>query len=104
MKAVIFCAAGMSTSFLVSSTQKAAKARKVELEFDAFPESQIKKYLGKTDLVLLGPQISYQRDAVREMYAPYHTPVEVVPLKAYGLMDGNAVLDLILRILQKKEE
>ena len=102
-KVAIFCAAGMSTSFLVSSIRKAAAKRGIELEIDAFPESQVKKFLGKVDVILLGPQIAYRKDAVEEMYRPYNTPVAGVPLKMYGTMDGDGVIDLVLQSLKKED-
>lgn len=104
IKVAIFCAAGMSTSFLVNNVKKAAAKRGMELEVDAFPESQVKKYLGKVDMVLLGPQISYRETAIQQMYTPYNTPVAGIPLKTYGLMNGDAVIDLVLAHVKKDEE
>lgn len=97
MKVVIFCAAGMSTSILVNKTMAAAKTRGIDLDFKAYPESQMQRHLGKADLVLLGPQIGYKKEKAAELFAPYKMRVQVVPMKDYGTMNGESVLEIILK-------
>jgi PTS system cellobiose-specific IIB component len=99
MKVAIFCAAGMSTSILVQKTMTAANNRGIDLDFKAYPESQMQKLLGKTDLVLLGPQIGYKKDKAVTLFAPYHIPVDVVPMRDYGTMNGENVLEQILNLM-----
>ena len=46
----LFCASGMSTSVLVNKMKDAAKAKGVEAEIAAFPESQMDKHLESMDV------------------------------------------------------
>ncbi|WP_311079657.1 PTS sugar transporter subunit IIB [Paenibacillus polymyxa] len=101
-KIILACAAGMSTSILVSKMKKEAAARSIELNIEAIPESTIKEELeGITDSViaiLLGPQVRMRKKAVTEMAAPYGIPVDVIDTLAYGRKNGGAVLDQALKL------
>lgn len=67
----LFCASGMSTSVLVNKMKEAAKAKGVDAEIIAFPESQMDRHLDSMDVALLGPQVGYtlgkQRNFVNHM-------------------------------------
>ncbi|WP_348620483.1 PTS sugar transporter subunit IIB [Paenibacillus polymyxa] len=101
-KIILACAAGMSTSILVSKMKKEAAARSIELNIEAIPESTIKEELdGITDSViaiLLGPQVRMRKKAVTEIAAPYSIPVDVIDTLAYGRGNGAAVLDQALKL------
>ena len=55
----LFCAAGMSTSLLVNKMIASAKDKGIEVDIEAFPESQMDKRLDNVDVALLGPQVGY---------------------------------------------
>lgn len=97
----LFCAVGMSTSVLVKKMQKAAEARKIEVDIDAFPESQMEKHLQGTDVVLLGPQVAYRLPAAKKICGEKGVPVEVIPMVDYGMMNGEKVLDLAIKLAGK---
>ena len=59
IKIRLFCAAGMSTSLLVSKMKDAAKAKGIEVDIEAFPESQMDNHLENVNVALLGPQVGY---------------------------------------------
>lgn len=94
----LFCASGMSTSVLVSKMREAAKAKGVECEINAYPESQIDQHLDSMDVALLGPQVGYTLGKVKEKCDPAGVPVQVIPMVDYGMMNGTKVLDLALSL------
>ncbi|NSA02839.1 cellobiose-specific phosphotransferase system component IIB [Clostridium beijerinckii] len=55
----LFCAAGMSTSLLVNKMKEAAKNKGIDVDIEAFPESQMDKNIEGVDVALLGPQVGY---------------------------------------------
>lgn len=57
---VLFCAAGMSTSLLVTKMQDAAKAKGEEAEIAAYSIAEMDSVIDKADVVLIGPQIRFQ--------------------------------------------
>ncbi|MGO5137572.1 PTS sugar transporter subunit IIB [Clostridium butyricum] len=96
----LFCASGMSTSVLVNKMKDAAKAKGVEVEIAAFPESQMDKHLESMDVALLGPQVGYRLANAKALCGPKGIPVEVIPMVDYGMMNGAKVLDLALGLVK----
>lgn len=96
----LFCASGMSTSVLVNKMKDAAKAKGVETEIAAFPESQMDKHLDSMDVALLGPQVGYRLANAKALCDPKGVPVEVIPMVDYGMMNGAKVLDLALNLVK----
>lgn len=96
----LFCASGMSTSVLVNKMKDAAKAKGVEAEIAAFPESQMDKHLESIDVALLGPQVGYRLANAKALCGPKGIPVEVIPMVDYGMMNGAKVLDLALGLVK----
>lgn len=99
-KIYLFCAAGMSTSLLVNRMNDVAVEEGYVSKVEAFPMSDISKRGKEADLILLGPQVRFNLDRVREMYPDI--PVETVDTQAYGLMDGKKVLDQARELLKDK--
>ncbi|CAI9395855.1 MULTISPECIES: PTS sugar transporter subunit IIB [Bacillaceae] len=97
-KLLLVCAAGMSTSLLVNKMKDAAKEKGVELEIFALPVSECQKVAHEVDVVLLGPQVRYQKPQVEEIIAG-RVPVEVIDMRAYGTMNGKAVLERALELI-----
>lgn len=94
----LFCASGMSTSVLVNKMKDAAKAKGVEAEIAAFPESQMDKHLESMDVALLGPQVGYRLANAKALCGTKGIPVEVIPMVDYGMMNGEKVLDFALNL------
>jgi len=88
----LVCAAGMSTSLLMSKMEKAAAEMNVDVKIRATPEAQFKAYEKETDILLLGPQVSYIFEKMKKKYEPMGMKVSVVDTVDYGMMNGEKVL------------
>ncbi|WP_440897599.1 PTS sugar transporter subunit IIB [Amphibacillus sp. Q70] len=99
---LLVCAAGMSTSLMVNKMQAAAKNRDEEISINATAGGNIDKYGDQADVLLLGPQISYQKDEYVNKYEPKGIPVAVIDTVDYGLMNGEKVLDQALQMIKEK--
>lgn len=91
-KILLVCAAGMSTSLLVNKMNNAAKEKGVEVEITALPVSEADKLTDEVDIVLLGPQVRFQKPQV-DALVKGRIPVEVIDMRLYGTMNGKAVLE-----------
>ena len=60
MKIRLFCAAGMSTSLLVTKMREAAKAMGIDADIEAAGETRMNEETEGCDVALLGPQIRYK--------------------------------------------
>ena len=98
----LFCAAGMSTSLLVNKMKEAAKTKGIEVDIEAFPESQMDRHLDNVNVALLGPQVGYTIAKAKKICEPKGIPVEVIPMVDYGMMNGAKVLDFALKLAGKE--
>ena len=102
-KIMLVCAAGMSTSLLVTKMKAAAKEMGDEIEIFALPISDGEKKLAEVDCVLLGPQVRFQKAQIEKIIADggYDLPCAVIDMKDYGMMNGKAVYETALKLMNK---
>ena len=100
MKLLLVCNAGMSTSMLVSKIESAAKDQEIDIEVAAYPLTQAEKVIDEWDVVMLGPQVRHCLKKLKK--ATNITPIEVIDMKDYGLMNGANVLKKALEIVNNK--
>lgn len=98
MKVLLVCAAGMSTSMLMKKMDAYAAENGIDLEVAARSFSELKDPKADGyDCILIGPQISYQKDKVAKKADGL--PVEVIPMKDYGRQNCPAIFELINNLI-----
>lgn len=97
----LVCGAGMSTSMMMARMKESAEKRGIEAQIVAMAEAKFPKYAGPTDVLLLGPQVSYTYDKMKSTYEPKGIRVAMIPMADYGRMDGEKVLNDVLAMLEK---
>ncbi len=90
---MLVCAAGMSTSLLVTKMQAAAEAEGLEAEIFAVSADTN----APVDVLLLGPQVRYMQN---EFETKLTIPVAVIDMRDYGTMNGEAVLKTALELMK----
>ncbi len=102
MKRILLCcAAGMSTSLLVSKMQQAATEAKLESKIWAVSIEELQNNIKDgVDAVLLGPQIRYKLNDVKKVCSEQNIPVEVINMVDYGSMNGKKVLNFALELIK----
>lgn len=100
---VLACAAGMSTSMVVTRMEKEAVTRGLEYKIYAIPEQnlrdELQSYGSEVAVVLLGPQVRFKLDENRKLTDNYHIPIAVIETLAYGTLNGAKVLDQALALV-----
>lgn len=96
----LVCAAGMSTSLLVSKMKAVAEKEQKEVSIVAMSESVFNQYKEATDVLLLGPQVSYLLGKMKAAYEPKGIKVALIDPLSYGMMDGKKVLDMALAMVK----
>ncbi|EUJ39411.1 PTS system lactose/cellobiose specific transporter subunit IIB [Brochothrix campestris FSL F6-1037] len=91
---MLACAAGMSTSLLVTKMEEAAKARGLDAKIYAVSVSEVPAQLEKErlDIILLGPQVRYTEKQVAQQIGDRDVKLAVIEMRDYGMMNGEAVL------------
>lgn len=97
---LLVCSAGMSTSLLVNKMKAAAKEKGIEININAMPISECSSVIDKVDIVLLGPQVRFQKPQV-DALVKGRIPVEIIDMRLYGTMNGKAILEQVLKTLEK---
>ena len=92
---LLVCAAGMSTSLLVNKMKAAATEKGIEVSIQALPVSEASSVIDQMDIVLLGPQVRFQKPQV-DALVNGRIPVDVIDMRLYGTMNGKAVLESAL--------
>ncbi|KAF6681488.1 MULTISPECIES: PTS sugar transporter subunit IIB [Pantoea] len=100
---VLACAAGMSTSMVVTRMEKEAAARGLTFQIYAIPEQNLREelqnYGNEVVVVLLGPQVRFKLEENRKLTDSYQLPIAVIDTVAYGTLNGAKVLDQALALI-----
>ncbi len=103
MKRILFCcAAGMSTSLLVTKMQKASEAMGIESKIWAIGAESVGGHVGEADVILLGPQIRFKLNDMKKIGEEAGIPVEVINTTEYGLLKGDRVFKRALDLIEGK--
>lgn len=102
MKTILLvCSAGMSTSLLEKKMCQAAEKKGLELTIRAVSELEARNYTGEIDVLLLGPQVKYLLNTMKELMTGRSVAVGVIDSINYGMMDGKAVLEQALKMSER---
>ena len=100
MKRILLCcAAGMSTSLLVTKIKKAADEQGIETEVWAEPLEKVRDHVGNADVLLLGPQVKYALSELKKVTDEKGIPIDVINMMDYGMMNGPKVLEQALKLI-----
>ena len=100
---VLCCSAGMSTSLVVEKMQDAAKEKGIDVEIKAVPVSSVEDFDSshKIDILLLGPQVKFKLNELKEVYKDQNTLVDVINMMDYGMINGEKILSDALKAYNK---
>ena len=97
-KITLICGNGYSSSMLVNEMEKVAKYKCIEVIIRAISESRFEEYENDTDILLIGPQLGYVVDDLREKYKKTKIKISVINGTDYGMLNGSKVLDDELKL------
>lgn len=92
---LLVCNAGMSTSLIVDSMKKAAKEKGIDSDIDAQAADQVKVHYAGKDIILLGPQVRFKQKQIQKEVGDI--PVVVMDMAAYGQMNGEKILNDVMK-------
>ena len=85
----------------VEKMKEAAKQMGEEIEIQALPIAECSSVINEVDIVLLGPQVRFQKPQVEKL-SNGTIPVEVIDMRQYGIMDGKGILESTLDKIKVK--
>ncbi|MCI8598412.1 MAG: PTS sugar transporter subunit IIB [Lachnospiraceae bacterium] len=95
---LIVCGAGASSGFMAKNIRQELKKRGItgEYSFLARSDAELEEYIDEIDMLLLGPHLKYMYASMKEYCDGYKVPVYVIDQKAYGMLDGGAIVDFVI--------
>ena len=102
MKILLLCAAGMSTSLVVSKMKKVLGPDEQDWVIEAKPAERFKDEFKEYDVVLLGPQIRFKKAEFQKIASDYDIPVETIDTVDYGLCKGENILNYAKELYKNK--
>lgn len=101
MKILLCCAAGMSTSLLVTKMEAAAKEQGIECKIWAESADAVKRHIDEADVLLLGPQVRYLLPQMKTLGQEKNVPVDAINPVHYGMCNGAEVLKTAIALINK---
>lgn len=100
---MLVCNAGMSTSMLVNKMNQVVEKENKEYTIFAVSTSRVQEEVvsKKIDMILLGPQIRYMEDSIKNQVGD--VPVHVIDMLDYGTMNAGHVLQTVEDYLMKDD-
>ena len=93
-KIMLVCNAGMSSGMLAKKIQEASNGT---MEVSAYGEAEYMDHTDGVDMILVGPQI---RHLLPNIKASVSCPVQSIAPQHYGIMNGKAVYEEIVKTLK----
>lgn len=100
---LLLCGTGASSGFMARKTSQAAKERGIELNIRARSETELLDYIDETDLVLVGPHFKHMLKSIESTTKEYQIPVRLIEKETYGNLDGEELLNTIIKVLNLGE-
>ncbi len=100
---MLICAAGLSTSLLVSKMQKAAKEKGIDADIFANSANEADAVLAnkEIDVMLLGPQVRFMKSQFEKKVQDKGIPVDIINMQDYGMVNGEKVLQTALDLIEE---
>lgn len=99
-KIFLCCAAGMSTSMVVTKMKQAASTQGIEVDITAVGMDEFEATLPNYDCCMLGPQIKYKEAEFKAKGDAVGKPVGVINAMDYGMMKGDKILAAALAMME----
>jgi PTS system cellobiose-specific IIB component len=102
LKMALVCKFGASTGMLARKIAKEAEKINFDLSIDAYSEDKMGEILRENDVVLIGPQLLYRLDILKETYPDNADKFMVVDTVDFGTMNGAKILQDVIKRMQEK--
>ncbi|HHW04018.1 MAG TPA: PTS sugar transporter subunit IIB [Thermoanaerobacterales bacterium] len=102
---MLVCSSGSSTSLLVKRMQEAARKKGLaDVEIFSTSQADAKNHYDSMDVLLLGPQVRYLYNELKKTLASKKLVLDIINSRDYGMMNGEAVLEQALKLMQQENK
>ncbi|MGO1356538.1 MAG: PTS sugar transporter subunit IIB [Alkalibacterium gilvum] len=101
---LLACSSGMSTSLLVSKMEAEAEERGMEATIWAVAQDKAAEDMKKADILLIGPQMRFMKKKLQVVADEEGIPLDVINPVDYGRVNGKAVFETALELIEKNKK
>lgn len=98
---LLSCTGGLTTSYFAEELNQAAQTLHKDYHFDAVAYSDIVDAGDNYDLILLAPQISYQRPKLQAVFK--NKPIRDIPAALFAKYDTAGTIEFVEKEIGKKQ-
>ena len=97
IRVLLVCGTGASSGFMAANMRKAVAAHGYNIKVTARSESEIANFIDETDVIMVGPHLSYVFDDI--------DAVTVILMKPeyYSSLDGEAAVQHLVDVINEEE-
>lgn len=99
MKIILLCNAGMSTGIMQLKLEECGEKDNINVDVEAIPISEIEENLENVSIILLGPQVRFAEQDIKEM-VQNNIPVFCIDAQDFGLMRADNVWKKVKQLLK----
>ena len=100
-KIALVCETGASTGMVVKKMIAAAQSKGIEADIAAYPFTQLENFIDEKDVILLGPQLAFKKDAAIKSFPEQAGKISVIAPMDFGMMNGAKILEDAIRIAER---
>ncbi len=98
----LICNLGMSTSVLVDKMAVYTKGKGIETDIEARAFQRVEDRIGKTDILLIGPQVRYLAKKFQEQYGEKIPVIQTMDMSDYALQNVEKIFEQAYQEYQSK--
>ncbi|MBF7140312.1 PTS sugar transporter subunit IIB [Pediococcus pentosaceus] len=99
LNVLLVCGSGASSGFMAANMRKAAKKVGLDYKIQARSEAELNDYANDIDVLMVGPHLKSEFDALKSAVPENVTPILMEP-DYYAILDGAAAIKHIQSEIQ----
>mgnify|MGYP000907114474 CR=1 FL=1 len=103
LRIFIICSYALSSSLFAEKMQEVSNKKNLPIKVKFFSPEKLKENLDNCDVVMLSPQVRFNKAVFIELLAPYKVPVVVIPMETYGLADAEKAIELAIKSYEEMQ-
>jgi len=102
MKIFLCCAAGMSTSMLVTKMEQAAQSKNIQCQISAHSVAEFEDCIVECDVCLVAPQVRFKYEDFKHEAEAIGKSCGLIDMMNYGMLNGDAVLTQAIDLYESR--
>ena len=102
LRIFVVCSYALSSSLLADKMNKhAQETGQYDVEARYIRPDEVQEFMHECDVVLLSPQIRFNKNMLQQLLEPARIPVIDLPMQVYGLADAEAAIALARKVYEE---